>query len=128
MTNGFDCNTTPDIENDKELSNAGFGLRLRKLRKEAKISRNQMAEALGMETNSLGLIERGVNGISRRNLLLLNKYYNFDLNYLLTGKYADNLEIKNDILRSKWVSIYDNCPREKIEALITIASQIVDNF
>ena len=56
MTNVIVNNTTTDAENDKELSNAGFGLRLKKLRKEAKISRSQMAEALGMETNSLGLI------------------------------------------------------------------------
>ena len=128
MTNGIDSNATPDIENDKELSNAGFGLRLRKLRREAKISRNQMAEVLGMETNSLGLIERGINGISRRNLLLLYKHYGFDLNYLLTGKYSDNRTIQNDEKRSKWISIYDKCPREKIDSLVMIASQIVDNF
>jgi len=128
MTNVIVNNTTTDAENDKELSNAGFGLRLKKLRKEAKISRSQMAEALGMETNSLGLIERGINGISRKNLLLLYQKYDFDLNYLLTGKYSDTQVVQSDEQRSKWISIYDKCPREKIDSLVMIASCMVDNF
>ena len=128
MTNVIVNNTTTDAENDKELSNAGFGLRLKKLRKEAKISRSQMAEALGMETNSLGLIERGINGISRKNLLLLYQKYDFDLNYLLTGKYSDTQVVQSDEQRNKWISIYDKCPREKIDSLVMIASCMVDNF
>ena len=128
MTNVIVNNTTTDAENDQELSNAGFGLRLKKLRKEAKISRSQMAEALGMETNSLGLIERGINGISRKNLLLLYQKYDFDLNYLLTGKYSDTQVVQSDEQRNKWISIYDKCPREKIDSLVMIASCMVDNF
>ena len=133
MTNEIKCSGTSYVEDnpattEQELSNAAFGLRLKKLRKEAGISRNDMAELLGMETNSLGLIERGINGMSRKNILLLNQAYNFDLNFLLTGKYVTNEDIDNNALRQKWISIFDTCPTEKLEALTDIVQQIADKL
>jgi len=133
MTNVINYSTDFCIDdnyavNEQELSNTAFGVRLQKLRKDAGISRAQMAEQLGMETNSLGLIERGVNGMSKKNIIMLNTIYGFDLNYLLTGKYLNNENIRTDALRDKWISIYDNCPSEKAEALTFISKQISDNF
>jgi len=133
MTNEIKCRSFSGVEDssavtDQELSNAAFGLRLKKLRKEAGITRNDMAELLGMETNSLGLIERGINGMSRKNILLLNQAYNFDLNFLLTGKYVTNEDIDNNALRQKWISIFDTCPTEKLEALTDIVQQIADKL
>ena len=114
--------------NEQTLSNTAFGIRLQRLRKNAGVSRAQMAEQLGMETNSLGLIEHGINGMSKKNIIMLNIIYGFDLNYLLTGKYLSNENIRTDALRDKWISIYDSCPSEKTEALIFISEQISDNF
>ncbi len=133
MTNEINISDNLDIAddptvNDQEFSNAAFGLRLRKLRKDAGITRAQMAEKLGMEANSLGLIERGINGMSKKNIVMLNTVYGFDLNYLMTGNYLFTLDIRKDVLREKWISIYDNCPGDKINALIAISKQIADNF
>lgn len=133
MTNEINRSGASNVEDnpaitEQELSNTAFGLRLKKLRKEAGITRNDMAELLGMETNSLGLIERGINGMSKKNILLLNQVYNFDLNFLLTGKYVTNENVDNNELRQKWISIFDACPTEKLEALTDIVQQIADRL
>jgi|GEM_PF-4340714 len=120
--------TVDNDKNEQVLSNAAFGRRLRKLRTDAGITRAQMAEELGMETNSLGLIERGINGMSKKNIIMLNTIYGFDLNYLLTGNYFAAQNTSMDVKRSVWLSIYDNCTNDKTDALIAISKQIADNF
>ena len=133
MTNENNISTNLEIteqpaSNNMEFSNADFGRRLRKLRKDAGITRTQMAETLGMEANSLGLIERGINGMSKKNIVMLNTIYGFDLNYLLTGRYFTGHDILKDVKTSEWLSIYTNCTSDKTDALIAISKQIADNF
>lgn len=133
MTNEIKHDSTFNIESipettEQDFSNIAFGLRLKKLRKESCIARNEMAKLLSMSANSLGLIERGINGMSKKNVLLLNQTYGFDLNFLLTGKYASNKDIDDNVLRQKWISIFDTCPSEKLEALTDIVQQIADKL
>ena len=133
MTNEKSCVATLDITdshavNDQALSNAAFGRRLRELRTNSGITRAQMAETLGMETNSLGLIERGINGMSKNNIITLNTVYGFDLNYLLTGNYFAVVNALKDVRVSEWLNIFNSCPGDKIDALISITKQIAEHF
>ena len=60
-----------------------FGERLRELRKEKSINQMQLANALGMTQNSIGMMERGHRGTTIEKLVLLAEYFHVSTDYLL---------------------------------------------
>lgn len=60
-----------------------FGERLRELRKAKSINQMQLANALGMTQNSIGMMERGHRGTTIEKLVLLAEYFHVSTDYLL---------------------------------------------
>ena len=60
-----------------------FGERLRELRNSLSISQMQLANALGMTQNSIGMMERGHRGTTIEKVVLLAKYFHVSADYLL---------------------------------------------
>lgn len=71
------------------------GKRLKKLRKQAGKTQEQIAEAVGLEPGTISRIERGVKGLSIDSLLVLSEVYGVSTDYILKG---DTIVIPSDAL------------------------------
>ena len=60
-----------------------FGERLRELRKNKSVSQMQLAVALGLTQNGIGMMERGYRGTTIEKLVLLAEYFHVSTDYLL---------------------------------------------
>ena len=60
-----------------------FGERLRELRNDRSVSQMQLANALGLTQNSIGMMERGHRGTTIEKLVLLAEYFHVSTDYLL---------------------------------------------
>lgn len=97
-----------------------MGNRLRKFRKEMEYTQEQMAEILGISSAYYGKIERGVNSLSIKRLLILHERLGIDITYLITGKEKSALVI-DQIIRE--------CPAGKrydLEQLIKHAINLMN--
>lgn len=63
-----------------------IGQRLTGIRKELKLTQEQLAEILNVSVKHYGTIERGITSLSTDKLVILINILNVDVNYLLTGK------------------------------------------
>ena len=61
------------------------GKRLKKLRKQAGKTQEQIAEAVGLEPGTISRIERGVKGMSIDSLLMFSEIYGVSTDYILKG-------------------------------------------
>lgn len=77
---------------DIDMTNEGMGIRIRKLRKERNITREELAEKAEISTKFLYEIESGKKGPSAETLLKLATALSASCDYLLTGegKYLNN--------------------------------------
>ena len=60
-----------------------FGLRLRRVRNQAKETQKQLAALLGVSSNQVGEIENGRGATTLAKLALLCEHYNITAEYLL---------------------------------------------
>ena len=60
-----------------------FSVRIRELRKKSGVSQMQLANALGLTQNSIGMMERGHRGTTIDKLVLLAEYFHVSTDYLL---------------------------------------------
>ena len=60
-----------------------FGERLRELRQNKSVSQMQLAVALGLTQNGIGMMERGHRGTTIEKLVLLAEYFHVSTDYLL---------------------------------------------
>ena len=60
-----------------------FGERLRQLRNSQSVSQMQLANALGLTQNAIGMMERGHRGTTIEKLALLAEYFHVSADYLL---------------------------------------------
>jgi transcriptional regulator with XRE-family HTH domain len=79
-------------ENKATLRKA-MGKRLRGVREDFGMSREELSAELGITPNFLGLIERGGRGISAEKLVKICEIFQCTSDYLLTGKekFASNI-------------------------------------
>ena len=60
-----------------------FGERLRQLRRQKSINQMQLAVALGLTQNSIGMMERGYRGTTIEKLVQLSEFFQVSADYLL---------------------------------------------
>lgn len=60
-----------------------FGERLRELRKSKSVSQMQLAVALGLTQNAIGMMERGYRGTTIDKLVLMAEFFHVSTDYLL---------------------------------------------
>lgn len=80
-----------------------------------------MAEILEISSAYYGKVERGIHGLSLKKLVLVNKKFGIDINYLLTG---------NGKAEMSFDKIMEACPKNKrydMEQLIKYAMNLVKN-
>lgn len=60
-----------------------LGDRLRELRKNQSVSQMQLAGAIGVTQNAIGMMERGYRGTTIEKLVLIAEYFQVSTDYLL---------------------------------------------
>ncbi len=60
-----------------------FAFRVKKLRKQRKLSQQELAEALGLKQTSISGIESGIRTTTIEKLILLAKFFDVSTDYLL---------------------------------------------
>ena len=73
------------------------GVRLKKLRKEADLTQEKLAEKLNISVGNLGKIENGRAGLSIDLLIEMASFYKVSVDYILLGKATQTDEIKMEI-------------------------------
>ncbi len=63
-----------------------IGQRIRSLRKEMKLTQEELAEKLGIQTNSIARIERGIRVPSIELFADMSTFFGVTLDYLVLGK------------------------------------------
>ena len=71
-----------------------FGLRVKKIREDMHMTKEEFAKQLGISGQFLGLVEHGKNYLSIENLKKLCEITNFSADYLLFGKNTYPLQRK----------------------------------
>lgn len=61
------------------------GERIRQLRRAGNMTRQQLADRLGLSVNALGKIESGANGAKIENLVSIAEVFHVSLDYLICG-------------------------------------------
>lgn len=81
------------ISNFKNMEEIGMfydlkesGARIQALRKQKGLTQEQLAEKLNINTNSLGKIERGLNGLSIDLLIEIGVFFGTSLDYIILGR------------------------------------------
>ena len=91
------------------------GDRLRKWRKENKISGQKLAEATNVSQSIISYYELNRSSIPSEFLVKLYEIYNLDIIWLLTGKEPDSTDFTQDEL--ELIEYYRNCTRESKTAV-----------
>ena len=98
-----------------------IGERLRKYRKEKKMTQSEIAKELDMSLNFYGDIERGKCRLSIEKILLVYERLGIDPTYLLTGEEHPSIS---------FYDIIKDCPKDKIfdmEQIVRYASNLYKN-
>ena len=110
-----------------EKKDKATGRRIRQLRKMHGLSQDELAEMMELTPGSLGLLERGGRGITRKRLVELNEIFKVSIDYILLGcedskisnnpiEYLPNIlskyELKHLAEFAKRLSLYDFNERE----------------
>ena len=78
--------------NQKEI-----GFRIQQLRKKKKLTQEQLAEALNINTCTIGKLECGVQGASLDLLIAIAGYFGASLDYIVLGRNTNAELLKNQI-------------------------------
>ena len=76
-----------------------FGSRLKKLRKEHRMTQEQLAAELNIGTDHLGKIEVGKRGLSIDLLIDLSEKLNVSIDFLIKGREEHSVQMKILILK-----------------------------
>ena len=79
------------------MSKIEIGKRIKEIREETKLSREELADKAGISIKFLYEIENGKKGLSAETLLKISQALSCSCDYILTGKNKENYEVVNGI-------------------------------
>lgn len=90
------------------------GENIKKLRKKQGLSQAELSKKIGIHTKTISKAERGVNGLSVDNLIIIAEFFGVTLDYLVKGK-TDNtctdmtsiVDKMNDVQKGAFMAIMD---------------------
>lgn len=97
-----------------------IGERLRKWRKDNKLSTTEISEKTGVSTGGMSDYENNKKLIGSKSLLALYEVYKIDINWILTGVSNDNL-ISNE--QEQLLCYFKICDKEAQEDIIRFAKR-----
>lgn len=100
-----------------------LGERVRKARKQKRLTQEQLAEACDLSTAHIGHIERGTRALSIESLITLSEVLDVSTDYLLMDMSNSNEKSFSGILNAM-----DNADYEKTKKLYSVIKILVDNI
>ena len=82
------------------MSNIEVGKRIKEFREEIKMTREELAEKVGISTKFLYEVENGKKGLSAETLLKISKALSCSCDYILLGEKKESYETINSVLRN----------------------------
>ena len=93
----------------------GIGLRLKEIRKTAKLTQNDISSVLGITREAYGMYEAGKRQISLKILSELAQYYNVSIDYLV-GR------VENPKEEVELLEIYRKADKRGKQAILSLAN------
>ena len=104
-----------------------IGARIRKCRKERRLTQEQLAEKIDIAPNYLGQIENGKRGVNLTNLVKIANELNITFDYLMSGVNSSAIENSDD-LTEQWLALFSaRTPGEK-QLLIKLVTDLSHNL
>ncbi len=112
----------------KELNIKAMGRRIRVIRENKEITREELAEQMDISPAFISDVEYGNKGMSIRNLYLLSQLLGVTAEYLLSGNlYALDKDEEAMKAHDEIVSILKECTPEQIESFRSISRIFADD-
>ncbi len=96
-----------------------MGKRIKKRRRELRLTQENLSEILGISVKHLSEVERGIAGLSIENLITLSTVFDVSIDFL----------IKGDMENSPWQStmvLLEAVPENKVQKIKELIKNIVD--
>lgn len=103
----------------QEIDYAKMGQKIKNIRRERKLTQDQLAEMVGCNTSHISNVENSHTKVSLNVLLAIANALNTSIDYLLSNQYENSsMALDNEILRA--IKDCDNEKKEKILKMIAI--------
>lgn len=113
----------------KTLNKKEMGRRVRSRREAKNMSRENLAEKLGVSPQFVADIEYGNKGVSINNLYLLCQILNVTADYLLAGNlYMADLDSEAARVCEEIMSLLRKCDAKQLDGIRSIAEIYADNI
>jgi len=99
-----------------------IGERLKKARKDKKLTQEQLAEKIDVSVAFLSRVERGDVKINLSRLSQICDLLEISLSYILTGVGSNS----KDYLSDEFSNLLKNCPPDKLKLIYEIAKVIIN--
>ncbi|MBR6523852.1 MAG: helix-turn-helix transcriptional regulator [Clostridia bacterium] len=101
---------------------ASLGARIRKRRKQNRMTQEQLAEACDLSTAHIGHIERGTRAASIETLITISKALNISTDYLLL-----DIDLASDKRFTDLINSLNNISEEKYNTLYSVFKILAEN-
>lgn len=113
----------------KELSIRAMGRRIRVIRERKDITREELAEKMGISAAFISDVEYGNKGMSIKNLYLLSQLLGVTAEYLLGGNlYSLDKDQESMDVREEIISVLKQCTPEQIQSFRNISEIFADDM
>lgn len=91
-----------------------IGLRLKEMRKENRMTQEQLADKLNISIKHYSEVERGVTGLSVENIIKVSNILHVSTDYILKG------EVKQEEFPNEIILFYKSCSLEQKKGVMQI--------
>ena len=106
-----------------DLNYAAMGRRIKKARKDKKLTQEQLAEICGLSTAHIGHVERGTRALSLETLVKISLVLDVSTDYLLMDVVTDK-----DMTFEKITVAVGDYPQERVDRFYNMVKILVDNI
>lgn len=110
----------------KSLNQIEMGKRIQKQREFLKLSREEMADFIGISTKFLADVEYGDKGMSLKNLFLLSQAMNISLDYIVAGEQYS--EVEKDRIAGRIIEPMRSCNIGELQCLEQIVKYYLEGI
>lgn len=112
----------------KQLNINAMGRRIRVIRERKDLSREELAEKIGITPAFISDVEYGNKGMSIKNLYLLSQLLDVSVDYLLSGTlYSMDKDEESMKVRDEMMESLSKCTPEQLAAFRNISEIFVDD-
>lgn len=109
-------------ENIKRVNNQAIGERIRDVREKLRLTRENLAEMLGLSPLYIGQLERGERQMSLDTLVKVSDYLHIPTDYLIYGSTPENEREKNRI-----ITLLNKCSKKELSLIENIIKLILSH-